>query len=67
MPLNSHELNLYSDKIPQKKLKEFIESGIDIYAWCAQLKNPVLITDIYEVFPNLKKWTPDFLEKKLAK
>jgi hypothetical protein len=66
MPLNSHKLNLYSDKIPQKKLKEFIESGIDIYAWCAQLKNPVLITDIYEVFPNLKKWTPDFLEKKIG-
>ena len=66
MPINSNKLNLYSEEIPQTKLKEIIDSGTDVYAWCVQLKSPLLITDIYEVFPNLQSWTPSYLEEKIG-
>lgn len=66
MTKKSNQLNLYSDDIPQKKLKEFVDSDLDIDAWCRRLKTPVLITDIYEVFPRLADWTPNFLDKKVG-
>lgn len=66
MPANSNKLSLYLKEIPQKKLKETIDSGTDVYAWCAQLKSSLLITYIYEVFPNLQSWTPSYLEEKIG-
>lgn len=66
MSIHSQKINLYPDKIPRKKLKELIDSNIDIYSWCMQSKTPILITNIYEVFPNLEEWTPNFLDKKIG-
>jgi hypothetical protein len=59
-------LNLYPNKIPQQSLKEFIESGTSLGSLCSQSKTPVLITGVYEVFPELVKWTPDFLDQKVG-
>lgn len=66
MANNTNQINLYSDEIPQKKLKDLVDSGVDIYTWCKQLKKPVLITDIYDVFPSLEHWSPDFLNNKIG-
>jgi len=62
----SNRLNLYPDEIPQKKLKELMDSGIDIGAFCSASKRPLLITDIYEVFPSLAQWSPEFLHQKIG-
>lgn len=66
MSNTSNQINLYPDDIPQKKLKDLVDSGVDIFTWCTQLNKPVLITDIYDVFPSLKNWTPDFLNTKVG-
>ncbi|WP_396190704.1 cupin-like domain-containing protein [Flavobacterium sp.] len=66
MEKNLFKINLYSDEIPQKKLKDFVDSGVDIYTWCTQLRKPVLITDIYDVFPSLENWTPEFLNNRIG-
>ena len=66
MTKESSQLNLYPDKIPQRKLKELIESGVDIGALCSQSKRPLLITDIHEVFPSLAQWSPEFLQEKVG-
>jgi hypothetical protein len=66
MTEESNPLNLYSDSIPQKKLKELIDSGVDIGTFCSQSRRPLLITDIYEVFPSLAQWSPEFLHEKIG-
>lgn len=66
MPLNSNKFNLYPDEIPRIKLKKFIEADVDIYSYCQHLETPLYITDIYEVFPSLEKWAPNFLENKIG-
>ena len=48
--------NRHANEIPSKKLMEFIEADIDIYSYCQYLKTPLLITDIFEVFPSLEKF-----------
>ena len=58
--------NLHANEIPSKKLMEFIEADIDIYSYCQYLKTPLFITGIFEVFPSLEKWSPDFLENKIG-
>jgi len=58
--------NLHGNEIPSKKLMEFIEADIDIYSYCQYLKTPLFITGIFEVFPSLEKWSPDFLENKIG-
>lgn len=58
--------NFRPNEIPSKKLMEFIKADIDIYSYCQYLKTPLLITDIFEVFPSLEKWTPEFLENKIG-
>ena len=63
---NSTQINLYNDTIHQKKLKEFIDSKIDVYQFCTHLNKPLLITDIYEIFPSLANWTPNFLDEKVG-
>jgi hypothetical protein len=60
-------INLYSNPTPSIKLKELVDKGIDIYQYCTKNKTPLLITDIYEVFPSLEDWNPDFLLKKVGK
>jgi hypothetical protein len=59
-------LNLYPTKIRQQSLKALIDSGKDIGGLCSQAKTPLLITDVYEVFPELVKWTPEFLDQKVG-
>lgn len=66
MSKNSNKINLYADEIPQKKLKDLVDSGVDIYTWCTELKKPILLTDIYDVFPSLADWTPDFLSHNVG-
>lgn len=63
---DSNHLNLYPDAIPQRKLKELIDSGVDIGTFCSASKRPLLITDIYEVFPALVQWSPEFLHQKIG-
>ena len=57
-------LNLYPNPVPSKKLKELIDDGINLYELCSKSKTPLLITDIYDVFPSLAKWSPEFLHEK---
>ena len=66
MKKDSSQLRLYPDEIPQKKLKELIKSPMDLSALCRRSRKPLLITDIYEVFPTLAQWTPDFLNEKVG-
>ena len=46
------------------KLKEFVDKKIDIYEFCSKNKKPLLITNVYEVFPELAQWSPEFLREK---
>lgn len=66
MTKDSSQLNLYSGQIPQRKLKDLVDSGVDIGTLCSQSKRPLLITDIYEVFPSLAQWSPEFLHEKVG-
>lgn len=66
MTKESSQLNLYSGQIPQRKLKDLVDSGVDIGTLCSQSKRPLLITDIYEVFPSLAQWSPEFLHEKVG-
>lgn len=59
-------INLYPDEVPQMKLKEFVDRKIDIYSYCSKNKKPLLITDVYEVFPELREWSPEFLRQKVG-
>ena len=63
---DTNQLNLYPDEIPQKKLKDLIDSGVDIGSFCSKSKRPLLITDIYEVFPSLAQWSPEYLHEKVG-
>ena len=66
MTKDSSQLNLYPNDIPQKTLRELLASGSDLVALCQQSKTPLLITNIYEVFPSLVQWTPEFLNQKVG-
>ncbi|HBI82523.1 cupin-like domain-containing protein [Orrella sp. NBD-18] len=62
--INEAAINLYPNQIPQMKLKEFVDKKIDIYEFCSKNKKPLLITNVYEVFPELAQWSPEFLREK---
>ena len=66
MTKDSSQLNLYPGQILQRKLKDLVDSGVDLGALCSQSKRPLLITDIYEVFPSLAQWSPEFLHEKVG-
>ena len=59
-------LNLYPDQVPSIRLKDLIDSNVDIYTFCSNGKKPLLITDVYEVFPEMAKWSPEFLREKVG-
>lgn len=59
-------LNLYPDQVPTIRLKDLIDSNVDIYTFCSNGKKPLLITDAYEVFPEMAKWSPEFLREKVG-
>lgn len=59
-------LNLYPEKVPSVRLKELLDNNIDIYTHCSKRKKPLMITDVYEVFPELAQWSPEFLRQRVG-